>query len=65
MHKNTEICKADDPTSSLPAPHKAAKRVPILTPRCVRGAIDAQFDDLQVRFDKSFVTPSLLVSDYL
>jgi hypothetical protein len=49
----------------LPAPHKSAKPVSILTPRRVTGAIHARFAGLHDRFDKSFVTPSLLVSDHL
>ena len=64
-HKNTKICKAADQASPLPAPHKAAKPLSILTPRRVAGAIDARFDPLHNRFNKSFVIPSLLVSDYL
>jgi len=36
-----------------------------LTPRRIAGAIHARFNGLRDRFDKSFVTPSLLVSDHL
>jgi hypothetical protein len=62
-HKNTKICKAADQASPLlPALHNAAKPMPILTPRRVAGAIHARFDGLHDHFDKSFVTPSLLVS---
>jgi hypothetical protein len=61
-HKNTKICKAADQASPLPALYNAAKPMPILTPRRVAGAIHARFDGLHDHFDKSFVTPSLLVS---
>jgi hypothetical protein len=49
----------------LPAPHKTANPIPISTPGRVAGAIHARFDSLHDRFDKSFVTLSLLVYDHL
>ena len=63
--KNIKTCKAAGQASPLPAPHKTAKPISILTPRRVAGAIHARFNGLHYRFDKSFVTPSLLVSDHL
>ena len=59
LYKNTKVCEAADQASPLPAPHKTAKRTPILTPRRVPDAIQARFNGLHDRFDKSFVNPSL------
>lgn len=64
LYKNTKVCEAADQASPLPAPHKTAKRTPILTPRRVADAIHARFDGLHDRFDKSFINPSPLVSDH-